>query len=107
MSNHEFYMEISIRVMFLVNHFFLEMLKYFFSLLYAPLPHVTFTNFIRIYARCFSFGKENASILFQNHAFHFFLIFGKNCEVINCRIFQKEVCRVISIALIIDSVQMK
>jgi hypothetical protein len=48
------------------------MLKYFFSLLYAPLPHVTFTNLIRIYARCFSFGKENASILFQNQAFHFF-----------------------------------
>jgi hypothetical protein len=82
MSNHELYMEISIRVMFLVNHFFLEMLEYFFSLLYASLPHATFSNFIRICARCFSFGKENASSLLQNHVFFiFFLIFGKNCEV--------------------------
>jgi hypothetical protein len=32
-------------------------------------------------------------------------LIGKNCEVKNCHIFQKEVCRMFSVTLIIDSVR--
>jgi hypothetical protein len=46
-----------------------------------------------------------SSILLQNYAFHFFLIIGKNCEVKNCHIFQKEVCRMVSLTLITDNVR--
>jgi hypothetical protein len=46
-----------------------------------------------------------SSILLQNYAFHFFLIIGRNCEVKNCHIFQKEVSRMFSGTLIIDSVR--
>jgi hypothetical protein len=51
-------------------------------------------------------GIEYSSILLQNYAFHFFfLIIGKNCEVKNCHIFQKEVRRMFPFTLIIDSVR--
>jgi hypothetical protein len=91
----------------LINSFFSWNIWIFFSLLYAALPYIIFSNSVRIYAHFFISGMEYSSILLQNYAFHFFLIIGKNCEVKNCHIFQKEVCRMLSLTLIIDSVRKK